>query len=63
MEANMETTLLRTEEAAKMMGILTGTLRKWRYQNKGPAFVLIGTAVRYRPEAIAEYMKDVRPEK
>ena len=42
-----------TEELAKRWGLTPATLRNWRTQKKGPAFVKLGgTSVRYAAEVV-----------
>ncbi|RFA16007.1 hypothetical protein B7R22_05250 [Subtercola boreus] len=48
--------LLTESEVASSIGFAVGTLRNWRGQGKGPAFVKIGSAVRYRPEDIETWV-------
>jgi predicted DNA-binding transcriptional regulator AlpA len=38
---------LTEAEAADRLGLKVATLRAWRHQRKGPAFVRLGRAVRY----------------
>jgi excisionase family DNA binding protein len=44
--------LLRSREAAAHLGFSVDTLKHWRKHGGGPAFVRIGTRVRYRKEAL-----------
>lgn len=47
---------LTTEELAKRWGLTPATLRNWRTQKKGPAFVKLGgTSVRYALEVVEEW--------
>lgn len=39
-------------QLADHWGISANTLRKWRWEGKGPSFVKIGSNVRYRQEDI-----------
>jgi predicted DNA-binding transcriptional regulator AlpA len=50
--------LLNSAEAAERLGLEPRTLDQWRYLGKGPAYVKLGRAVRYRPEALDEYIID-----
>jgi predicted DNA-binding transcriptional regulator AlpA len=47
-------TLLNPEEAAKVLGVSTGLLAKWRLEGTGPMFAKLGdrpsSRVRYRRE-------------
>ena len=36
----------------------TSTLSRWRQEGVGPAYLKIGKAVRYSPEAIQAYLND-----
>ena len=38
---------LTTKSAAKALALSTGTLEGWRSRGEGPAWVKIGTAIRY----------------
>jgi excisionase family DNA binding protein len=38
---------LTTKQAAKLLALSVGTLEGWRSRGDGPAFVKIGTAIRY----------------
>jgi len=54
--------LLNEYEAAQMLGLSVCTLRAWRSQRRGPAFLKLGRAVRYRPEVLEEFLKDAAVE-
>ncbi|GFO62002.1 hypothetical protein GMST_43270 [Geomonas silvestris] len=51
--------LLDTLEAAKLLATAEQTLRIWRVQGKGPKFVKLGRAVRYRESDIAAFIKSL----
>jgi excisionase family DNA binding protein len=40
--------LLTTRQAAELLQLQESTLEQWRWQGKGPMFVKLGRAVRYR---------------
>ena len=44
--------LLTEFEAASVLGVSPKTLRRWRWAGRPPAFVKIGSAVRYDPTEI-----------
>jgi excisionase family DNA binding protein len=44
----MREKLLTEIEAAELLALSAKTLRRWRWAGKGPEFVKIGGAVRYR---------------
>ncbi|WP_081811564.1 helix-turn-helix domain-containing protein [Microbacterium paraoxydans] len=47
--------LLRSSEAARMLGVAEQTLRNWRSQGEGPRSVRRGALVRYRPDDVREW--------
>lgn len=57
------TDLLTQIQVAEILQIPTRTLEQMRYQKRGPAFVRIGHAVRYRRSDLNEYIEKntVRP--
>ena len=48
--------LLTSVEVAKILGVTEGTLRNWRYQGDGPAYVKLGSAVRYKAADVQAYI-------
>lgn len=50
--------LLNEHEAARFMNLSVNTLRAWRLQRRGPVFLKLGKAVRYRPEDLEDFLKD-----
>jgi excisionase family DNA binding protein len=48
--------ILTDKETAFYLGLADRTLRDWRKKGKGPAFVRMGTKIRYRKTAINEYL-------
>jgi len=49
--------VLNTEEAAKILKVKVATLEQWRWNGKGPRFLKLGRAVRYRQEDLAAFME------
>lgn len=50
--------LLKTEEAAQVLGVSKRALENWRAEGLGPPYVVIGKhSVRYDPEDIKAYTK------
>jgi predicted DNA-binding transcriptional regulator AlpA len=49
--------LLKTPEAAAYTGLSVSSLTKFRCAGKGPRFVRLCGAVRYRPEDLDDWMK------
>lgn len=62
LEQNVDpTVLIRPEpltevEAATRLGLKVATLRAWRRQGRGPAFVQLGRAIRYLPSDLDEFL-------
>jgi predicted DNA-binding transcriptional regulator AlpA len=48
--------LLRTEEAAKRLGLSPKTLNIWRWKGVGPRFCRLGRACRYRPSDLDAFI-------
>lgn len=48
--------LLTEIEVAELLSIRPTTLRRWRWAGRGPSFVKIGTAVRYDPTVLADFI-------
>jgi excisionase family DNA binding protein len=51
---------LTESEAAVRLGLKVATLRAWRHQGRGPAYVRLGRAVRYLSSDIDEYLNSNR---
>jgi excisionase family DNA binding protein len=47
-------------EAASRLGLKVATLRAWRHQGKGPAYVRLGRAVRYLASDIDDFLNSNR---
>lgn len=41
---------------AERLGTTERTLSEWRINGRGPAFIRVGRGVRYRPEAVDEWL-------
>lgn len=41
---------------AEFLGVTLASLRKWRWERKGPAFIKIGRLVRYRKEDLEAWL-------
>ena len=50
-------TLLSSEQLAPMIGLEVGTLAARRARKQSPEFVKVGTAVRYDPVVVAEWLE------
>lgn len=56
-------TLLTVREAARRLGLACGTLNNWRSSGQGPAFVRLGSAVRYTEEDLSCFIAQGRAAK
>ena len=52
--------LLTEQVASALLGLSVRTLQKWRLQGNGPRFLKLGSAVRYDPDDLEEYMERAR---
>ena len=50
--------LLTEQEASEYLGIAPLTLRNWRYQTRGPRYVLVGRRVCYRIEDLQAWAEE-----
>lgn len=46
---------LRPADAAKVLSVSISTLAKWRMRNVGPAFVKVGSVVRYSRNCLEQF--------
>lgn len=51
---------LTESEAAARLGLKVATLRAWRHQGRGPAYVRLGRAVRYLTTDIDDFIHSNR---
>ncbi|OGR01454.1 MAG: hypothetical protein A2511_00855 [Deltaproteobacteria bacterium RIFOXYD12_FULL_50_9] len=49
---------LTTEDAATYLNIKTATLEQWRWQGRGPRFIKLNRAVRYRLSDLEAFLED-----
>jgi predicted DNA-binding transcriptional regulator AlpA len=52
---NLET-LLNEQAVARITSMSLATVRRWRLLGKGPKYLKVGSAVRYRPEDLAAWI-------
>lgn len=50
--------LLNEHEVAEILNVSAPTLRKWRWEGKGPQFVKIGHRVAYKSNEIDQYIEN-----
>jgi predicted site-specific integrase-resolvase len=48
---------LKTEEAAEFLQVKPATLEQWRWNGKGPKFIKMNRAVRYRKEDLQAFVE------
>ena len=48
--------LMTESEVAKRLQVSLGSIRRWRVENRGPAFIKVGSLVRYRPEDVEGWL-------
>lgn len=51
---------LTESEAATRLGLKVATLRAWRHQGRGPAYVRLGRAVRYLTTDVDDFIQSNR---
>jgi hypothetical protein len=52
--------LLDETAAARALRLQPKTLCRWRYERRGPAYVKVGGAVRYRPADLESFVQQNR---
>lgn len=53
----MSNDYLTSVQAAEILGITDTTLRRWRWENKGPKYYKIHTRVRYKKEDVENFIE------
>ena len=49
-------TLLSEHDVARIVHLSVAAVRRWRLVNSGPPFLKLGSAVRYDPRALREWL-------
>jgi predicted DNA-binding transcriptional regulator AlpA len=52
--------LLNEHDVAEILNVSVASVRRWQLFDRGPPFLKIGASVRYRPEALSEWV-ETRP--
>ncbi|MBV9158488.1 MAG: helix-turn-helix domain-containing protein [Acidobacteriaceae bacterium] len=52
-------TLITETEVAKRLHVSLASIRRWRLEGRGPAFVKVGALVRYRPEDLDTWLSEL----
>lgn len=47
---------LHEKEAAEQCGVAVNTLRRWRWEGKGPRYLKLGRAVRYKESDLETWL-------
>jgi predicted DNA-binding transcriptional regulator AlpA len=53
---NTSTKLMTAKSAAALLGLQSTTLVRWRHLRKGPRYVKVGGAVRYREADLVDFI-------
>jgi hypothetical protein len=48
--------LMTEQEVSKRLNVSVASLRRWRLLRRGPAFLKVGSLVRYRPEDLEVWL-------
>lgn len=48
--------LLTEIDVAEMLKVSLASVRRWRLEKRGPAFIKVGACVRYRPEDLESWV-------
>jgi excisionase family DNA binding protein len=51
--------LMTETEVAKRLNVSVASVRRWRLEKRGPAFVKVGALVRYRPEDLDAWLSEL----
>jgi predicted DNA-binding transcriptional regulator AlpA len=62
MDTNQTKRNLTQAEAADLLGISGTTLAIWRCQRRGPAYIKLGSSVRYRLDDLIDWLNRNRVE-
>ena len=49
--------LVKEQEAARILAVTVSSLRRWRREQRGPAFIKVERSVRYDLRALERYVK------
>ena len=51
--------LMTEQDVAKQLHVSLALVRRWRFEKRGPMFVKVGALVRYRPEDLEAWLRDL----
>ena len=49
--------LMPEQEASKRLNVSVASPRRWRLERRGPAFIKVGSLVRYKPEDLELWLR------
>lgn len=49
--------MIDTRTLSEYLNIAEPTVRRWRREGKGPAFLRLGGSIRYRPEEVEKWIE------
>lgn len=55
--------LIKPIDLAKLLGVTTQTLTRWRKEGLGPEWIKLNGSVRYRREDVESYLDQCTPDK
>jgi predicted DNA-binding transcriptional regulator AlpA len=55
---NAPAELLNEYDVARITGLSVASVRRWRLFKKGPRYIKLGAAVRYRAEDVSAWLAD-----
>lgn len=55
-QLSIDDPMLTTNQTSALTGIAKGTLEYWRWEKRGPSFLKLGRAVRYRKSEVIAWM-------
>jgi excisionase family DNA binding protein len=51
--------LMTETEVAKRLNVSLASVRRWRLERRGPVFLKVGALVRYRPEDLDTWLREL----
>lgn len=54
----MSEKMLTDKQLAESIGVTVACVRNWRYEGRGPKFLRLGGAIRYREQDVREFFDD-----
>jgi predicted DNA-binding transcriptional regulator AlpA len=57
MSSSLLDQLLDERDVSRLLKMSLASIRRWRVSGRGPAYLKIGTSVRYTPQSVSEFLK------